>query len=335
MRGSAACEPVQELPHPFAAERHLDADELPVRRRNWAIDLLALVTIGLCPVIAGGLRAPRRAPWRWHRLAEADVHDDLATRAEPRSGCRIRTACAGPARPRPYSARAGGWSRLDLQLLTALAADADPTPVSRVAWPIRVGLPQLPHTTITLPIGIGWAISRMPPCWIFGIDRSTWPDWRGFVWRLAMLTPSTTSLDAAGRRAAAEHAAPPPGDASATDDALDGAALAGILAGQHDNGVPLADLGHLGGPGRRWYGRPSQHLRGERHDLHVVAVTQLARDRPEDACAARVALVVDEDYEVHVSTGLGAGRRRLVEVAGPGRPCTRHRRSRAPIVRAR
>ena len=39
----------------------------------------------------------------------------------------------------------------------------------------------------------GWAMSRMPPCWIFGA-RSVRPCvWRGLVWRLAMLRPSTTT----------------------------------------------------------------------------------------------------------------------------------------------
>src|SRR3954453_17912796 len=38
----------------------------------------------------------------------------------------------------------------------------------------------------------------------------------------------------------------------------------------------------------------SEHLRCERDDLHEVPLAQLARDRPEDAGAARVALVVDD-----------------------------------------
>src|SRR5205085_2134993 len=38
----------------------------------------------------------------------------------------------------------------------------------------------------------------------------------------------------------------------------------------------------------------SQHLWGQRNDFHEVLLAQLARDRPEDAGAARVALVVDD-----------------------------------------
>ena len=38
----------------------------------------------------------------------------------------------------------------------------------------------------------------MPPCWILGIRSFAPGDWRGLVCRLAMLSPSTTTLDAAG-----------------------------------------------------------------------------------------------------------------------------------------
>src|SRR5437763_12314248 len=38
----------------------------------------------------------------------------------------------------------------------------------------------------------------------------------------------------------------------------------------------------------------SQHLWGQRNDFHEVLLAQLARDRAEDARAARVALVVDD-----------------------------------------
>ena len=38
----------------------------------------------------------------------------------------------------------------------------------------------------------------------------------------------------------------------------------------------------------------SEHLRSKADDLHEVLLAQLARDRPEDARAARVALVVDD-----------------------------------------
>src|SRR3954462_14881819 len=43
-----------------------------------------------------------------------------------------------------------------------------------------------------------------------------------------------------------------------------------------------------------------EHLRREAHDLHEVAVAQLARDGPEDAGAARVVLCVDDDGGVLV-----------------------------------
>src|SRR3954469_7973981 len=49
-----------------------------------------------------------------------------------------------------------------------------------------------------------------------------------------------------------------------------------------------------------------EHLRREAHDLHEAAVAQLARDRPEDARAARVVLRVDDDGGVLVEGDVGA-----------------------------
>src|SRR4051812_41628987 len=60
---------------------------------------------------------------------------------------------------------------------------------------------------------------------------------------------------------------------------------------------------------RRIFRAPmSEHLRGERDDLHVVAVAQLAGHRPEDARAARVAAGVDDDGGVLVEGDVGAVR---------------------------
>src|SRR5437763_11306656 len=50
----------------------------------------------------------------------------------------------------------------------------------------------------------------------------------------------------------------------------------------------------------------SQHLWGQRNDFHEVLLAQLARDRPEDAGAARVALVVDDHGGVLVEGDQGA-----------------------------
>src|SRR5215207_4477296 len=50
----------------------------------------------------------------------------------------------------------------------------------------------------------------------------------------------------------------------------------------------------------------SEHLRGERDDLHEAAVAQLARHRAEDARAARVVLGVDDHGRVLVEGDVGA-----------------------------
>src|SRR5512132_2832518 len=49
----------------------------------------------------------------------------------------------------------------------------------------------------------------------------------------------------------------------------------------------------------------SEHLRGERDDLHEPAVAQLAGHRPEDARAARVVLGVDDHSRVLVEGDVG------------------------------
>src|SRR5436190_1108031 len=49
-----------------------------------------------------------------------------------------------------------------------------------------------------------------------------------------------------------------------------------------------------------------EHLRREAHDLHEVAVAQLARDGPEDAGPPRIVLRVDDDGGVLVEGDVGA-----------------------------
>src|SRR5439155_18725080 len=66
-------------------------------------------------------------------------------------------------------------------------------PSSRMVCRTRVGSLQFGQTSITFDTSIGLAMSRIPPCWILGV-RSVRPCvWRGLVWRLAMLRPSTTT----------------------------------------------------------------------------------------------------------------------------------------------
>ena len=116
-------------------------------------------------------------------------------------------------------------------------------------WAIRVGLSQWLQTSMTLPIDIGWARSRIPPCWTFGVRSFVLALWRGFVWRFAMLRPSTTTAVVASGDIPSQTAAVLRlGLLEAlrvADDALDRAALAGVLAGQDDDGVARADLGDL------------------------------------------------------------------------------------------
>src|SRR5690606_34880817 len=67
-------------------------------------------------------------------------------------------------------------------------------------------------------------------------------------------------------------------------EGLDDLALGAlVLAGDDENRVALLDL-HL------------QHLRCQRDDLHELTVSQLAADRAEDTGAARLVVVVADEY---------------------------------------
>src|SRR5687768_9167218 len=56
----------------------------------------------------------------------------------------------------------------------------------------------------------------------------------------------------------------------------------------------------------------SKHLRCQRHDAHELLVPQLAAHRTEDAGAARLELVVDEDSRVLVEADVAAVRTPLL-----------------------
>ena len=182
-------------------------------------------------------------------------------------------------------------------------------PVSSVAWAIRVGLPQFGQTSMTRLIGSGWAISRMPPCCIFG-TRSFVP---ARLARLGVALGDVEALDDDARR----HRPTEPRRKTLRAELGAGwrrmtrstvPRLPASLPARTTTVSPLRISGTLGLRG--WAsGRPSQHLRGERDDLHVVAVAQLARDRAEDARPARVALVVDQDRGVLVEADVAAVRR--------------------------
>ena len=72
---------------------------------------------------------------------------------------------------------------------------------------MRVGLPQFVQMSITLPMGTGWLISRMPPGSILGTPPTPEVEpSRGLVWRFAV-DALDDHADIAGRGAAAEDAA--------------------------------------------------------------------------------------------------------------------------------
>src|SRR5215218_8747572 len=135
-----------------------------------------------------------------------------------------------------------------------------PCSVRRV--PTRVGLWSLGSSSATLETWIGPSRSITPTC-AFG--RAGFGRW----WRLIMLMPSTKtrSLGRSTRM------------------------ILPVLP------LSLPEITMTSSSVRSFI---SEHLRGQRDDLHEPAVAQLAGHRPEDARAARVVLCVDDHRGVLV-----------------------------------
>ena len=261
--------------------------ELPVRRRNWAIERLALVTIGFWPVMSAQV-----ADGRVERLgigqglAQADVDDDLR---EPRDLLRVavfelllerrhdlgRVALLESAGHAFTSSCSPQWRQTRTR-----------RPLSSVACPMRVGLSQLRADEHDLADRA--SAGRCPGCrpagsWACG--RSCSSVWRGLVWRLAMLRPSTTTDDATGRASRAGTCSGRRARRARRIDALDRAALAGVLAGEHDDGVALADLGHL--RARTGAVRAAITAPPGRATRSSCSCGRAARARPGRRCACR------------------------------------------------
>src|SRR5829696_1681603 len=141
-----------------------------------------------------------------------------------------------------------------------------PSSVRRV--PTRVGLLSLGSSSATLETWIGPSRS-ITPTGAFG--RAGFGRW----WRLTMLMPSTKtrSLDRSTRR------------------------ILPVLP------LSLPEITMTWSSARSFI---SEHLRGERDDLHEPAVAQLAGHGPEDARPARVVLGVDDHGRVLVEGDVGA-----------------------------
>src|SRR6266545_2417953 len=187
-------QPIQEVPHPIAAEGDLRADRVagpdpelgdrPARLRAERLLAGDHRQVAGCRIDRLGVR---------ERLAQADVDDDLG---DARNLHRVAVvelllerrddfrpvALVEPAGHAIVSCGSPQWRQTRIR-----------RPFSRVAWAIRVGRSHFEQTSMTLPSGRGWVMSRMSPCWIFGIRSVELDVWRGFVCRLAMFRPSTTT----------------------------------------------------------------------------------------------------------------------------------------------
>src|SRR5207244_1659876 len=161
---------------------------------------------------------------------------------------------------------------------------------SRSSIPTRVGRLHTGQTTITFPTGSGVGLSITPPGVIAEppIRLVFWIG-RGFVCRFAMFRFSTITLRSFGRASMTRPCLPRSLPLRMwTRSPL--RTLMFVLISQ----LLASEATHQTGQMKSAQHFSLQHLRSERHDFHEVLFPQLARDRAEDARAARVALVVDD-----------------------------------------
>src|SRR6202158_3335158 len=176
-------QPIQELPHALAAERHHAGD------RHSATDLERRDRFLGSPghrLLAGDARelvGPRVHDLRvGRRLAQPHVDDDLV---DPRDGHHVLVA---------ELLRQGRDDFLLILVLQPAHLSTTPShlrqmrtlrPSPRILCPMRVWAPHSRHTSCTLLAATDASRSTMPPLMFL-------PGF-GFVWRLIMLTPSTMS----------------------------------------------------------------------------------------------------------------------------------------------
>src|SRR5262245_55628655 len=113
---------------------------------------------------------------------------------------------------------------------------------------------------------MGISLSMMPPCMVARVARWCF---------LATLRPSTMTLPSVGRTR------------------LISPSLPRSLPCRTTTRSPFLSF-------------TSDHLRGERHDLHELLLPELPTDGPEDAGPAGVHLVVDQDGGVLVEADVAA-----------------------------
>src|SRR5260221_4946956 len=149
-------------------------------------------------------------------------------------------------------------------------------PSSSSLRPMRVGFPHSRQTTMRLLASIGDSRSRIPPLMFFcGF---------AFVCLRTKLTPSTIARPSAGKTRSTRPVRPLLLPASTT-----------TLSSFRTWRLRVARVSAT-----------SDHLRSQRNDLHEVLLPQLARHRPEDARADRLAGVVDQDGGVLIEADVGA-----------------------------
>src|SRR3989441_4093539 len=184
----------EEMPHPLAAKRDLEADGHADAKAEVRNGLSRLRDDRALPgdrreVPCGGVHRLRVAD----RLTHPDVEDDLL---DLRDLHHVRVAellaqlvLDGLVIP---LFQHGGHDGTSTTIASPHCRHTRSfVPSSSRRWPTRVGLPQCGQTTMTLPSPSGIGCSMIPPFWFL--------EGFGLVWRLAMFTPATTMVRALGR----------------------------------------------------------------------------------------------------------------------------------------
>src|ERR1700716_679833 len=122
----------------------------------------------------------------------------------------------------------------------------------------------------------------MTPPWMALVPPADWP---ALAWRLATLTPRTTILPLCGSVRSTSPCLPLSLPAITTTVSPGARSSQRCLVFALFVSISFLSL---------------ENLRREGHDLHEVALAQLAGDRPEDPGAPRVVLRVDDDRRVLV-----------------------------------
>src|SRR3712207_1005469 len=167
-------------------------------------------------------------------------------------------------------------------------------PSSSMRCRTRVGAPDFGSSSITFDAWIGAGISTMPLC---SSAR------RARRWRFTMFTPSIVTRPSLGKTRRMRPSFPL---SSPRTTRTRSPFVTCILTRCRFSSCRLWARTRARSVRLCLSMRTSDHLGGERHDLHVLLLAELARHRPEDARRPGLALLRDDHHRVLVEADVAA-----------------------------